>query len=78
MNTNLLKARMYEYGLNDRSMSNILGINTATFYRKKNGTSDFLRREIQVMRETLHLSPEDVDAIFFGQELAEMQVQELQ
>ena len=74
MNTTLLKARMIEHGYNDEQLSIVLGINPATFYRKKNGQSDFLRKEIQVMRDVLRLSSEDVDAIFFADELANMQV----
>lgn len=70
MNTRLLKARMVEHGYTDVTLSALIGINPATFYRKKNGESDFLRKEIQTMRTALHLTPEDVDAIFFAQELA--------
>jgi hypothetical protein len=37
-----------------------------TFYRKKTGVSDFTREEIKRIKEVLHLSAEEVDAIFFG------------
>ncbi len=66
MNKRLLKAKMVEHGYNDEQLSACIGINPATFYRKKNGESDFLRREIQAIRNALHLSPNDIDAIFFG------------
>ncbi len=66
MNVNLLKARMVEHGYNDQSFSQAIGINVATFYRKKTGDSDFNREEIKKIKDLLHLTLEDVDRIFFG------------
>ncbi len=51
-----------------------LGINTATLYRKLNGSTEFTRSEIQSLRHILKLSPEDADAIFFAKELTDTQV----
>ncbi len=66
MKTAVLKGRMVENNLRDQDMANILGIDVSTFYRKKTGVSDFTREEIKRIKEVLHLSAEEVDAIFFG------------
>ena len=42
-----------------------IGVDPATFYRKKVGESDFYRREIQALRKILNLSSKEVDSIFF-------------
>lgn len=70
MNERLLKAKMVENGFNDQTLSNAIGIDTSTFYRKKSGNSDFYRKEIQAIKECLHLSGEEVDRIFFESKLA--------
>ena len=46
-----------------------LGINPATLTRKMDGTSDFTRSEIQLLRSYLSLSDESLNAIFFAKEL---------
>ncbi|KXU52184.1 toxin-antitoxin system, antitoxin component, Xre domain protein, partial [Candidatus Stoquefichus sp. KLE1796] len=44
-----------------------IGVDPATFYRKKIGESDFYRREIQVLRKILNLTSKEVDEIFFDE-----------
>lgn len=61
-----LKGKMVENNLRDQDMAKILGIDSSTFYRKKNGVTDFTREEIKIMKDYLHLSAEEVDSIFFG------------
>ena len=65
MNARLLKAKMYEHGVTDQSMADLMGINVSTFYRKKTGESDFNREEIKLIKNRLNLTLEDVDRIFF-------------
>jgi len=57
---------MVEKGITDQELSSLLGINQATLFRKKNGTSDFYRNEIKVIKEVLDLTDRDIDLIFFG------------
>lgn len=64
--TELLKAEMVKKKINADILSDKLGINTATFYRKMNGESEFDRSELQIIRNELNLSPDDMDAIFFA------------
>ena len=66
MNLLLLKSKMVEKGITDQELSSLLGINQATLFRKKNGTSDFYRNEIKVIKEVLELTVKDIDLIFFG------------
>lgn len=66
MNLLLLKSKMVEKGITDQELSSLLGINQATLFRKKNGTSDFYRNEIKIIKEVLDLTDRDIDLIFFG------------
>ena len=66
MNLLLLKSKMVEKGITDQELSSLLGINQATLFRKKNGTSDFYRNDIKVIKEVLELTDKDIDLIFFG------------
>lgn len=72
-NKNLLKAKMVELGVSHEKLSNLLGLNSATLYRKMNGISDFSRSEMQIIRSVLMLSADDADAIFFAPQLTETQ-----
>lgn len=63
---NKFKAKIIESGLSVEKLANILGINVVTLYRKINGISDFSRSEIQIIRQTLNMSPQTMDEIFFA------------
>ena len=63
----LLKSQMVKNKINAESMSDKLGINITTFYRKLNGESEFTRQEMGVIKSLLCLSKEDMDSIFFAQ-----------
>ena len=65
MNRNILEGRIKEKGYNIEKIANKIGVNTATFYRKLSGESDFFRLEILKISEILELSFEDVNSIFF-------------
>lgn len=66
MNAPLLEMKIKENKLTNEKVAALLDIDPATFHRKKKGESDFLRKEIQKIRALLHLSSDDVDAIFFN------------
>lgn len=50
-----------------------IGVNTSTLYRKIKGESEFNRNELQIIKDTLSLNDERFIAIFFNEQLAEMQ-----
>lgn len=49
-----------------RDVASAIGINEATLYRKVNGTSDFTRNEIQIIKQFLDLTSDEVESIFFA------------
>lgn len=65
LNCRLLELKIKEAGYSAESLSKKIGVDPATFYRKKVGESDFYRREIQALRKILNLSSKEVDSIFF-------------
>ncbi|MEG0366081.1 MAG: hypothetical protein RR585_04545 [Coprobacillus sp.] len=65
MNAYLLEMKMKEANVSTEKAASETNMDPATFYRKKNGDSDFYRREIQILRRLLNLTSEDVDLIFF-------------
>ena len=74
-NKERFRDRISSLGLSIGEVANLLGINEATLYRKMNGTTEFSRTEIQLLRSVLRLSVDDAEAIFFAQELAKTQVE---
>lgn len=63
---NKLKAKIVEKGYTLEQIAQILGINPATVYRKMAMESDFTRNEIALLKESLNLTIEDINAIFFA------------
>ncbi len=70
MDPELLKYHAAKSGYSMSKLAEALGINASTLSRKLNGDTDFTRSEIVILKKCLHLSLEDVDLIFFTQELA--------
>lgn len=66
MNHLLLEYVMKLKNKSAAEMSEKMHIDRATFYRKKVGRSDFDRAEIQILKNELDLTPEQVDEIFFA------------
>lgn len=54
-------------------LSAAIGINPATLNRKMSGESDFTREEIQKIRNILYLTDEELNGIFFAEQLTETQ-----
>lgn len=65
MNKYLLNAKMAEKHVSNSELAEALSIDEATLYRKKAGISDFYRREIQIIKDYLCLTDEDLRKIFF-------------
>ena len=64
INRNEFKASYDRLGLNQSDVASMIGVNPATLQRKLNGTSDFNRNEIQLLKSGLKLSIDQVIAIF--------------
>lgn len=64
---NLFKAQLKVKRKTVKDVAEAVGINEVTLYRKMNGTSDFTRNEIQMIRQYLNLQAEEVDEIFFAE-----------
>ena len=63
-----LQAQMVLMGMNGKDISEELGINESTFYRKMNNDGDFSRDEIERLIKLLKI--EDPMAIFFADFIA--------
>lgn len=63
----LLLGKLVEKGHTLGDLSDHLGINITTLYRKMNSFVEFKRSEIQMIRNYLDLTSEDVDRIFFAE-----------
>ncbi len=48
-----------------KSVSERIGVDPSTLYRKMNGFSDFTRSEVQDISRMLQLSPSEIQDIFF-------------
>jgi transcriptional regulator with XRE-family HTH domain len=64
---NLFRAKLKEFDKTIDDMAVVLGISSATVSRKINGSSEFKRNEIQLLRYALKLSDDEVNAIFFAE-----------
>lgn len=66
MNTNKLRGKIVENGLNVGRLANILGIDRSTLYRKINSDGDTLTvSEANHICEVLDLTPDEAMSIFF-------------
>lgn len=65
-NTLKLKAAIVGSGLNQEQLADMLGITIATFNYKVNNKSEFKASEIKKLASVLHLTDEEVNAIFFA------------
>ena len=72
-NRRLFRGKVVSEGLTLTEVAKMLGINYSTLDRKMSGKSEFTRAEIQRLRTILNCSPEEVDHIFFAEELTETQ-----
>lgn len=73
MNPIEFKIAQIRAGVSKEDIAKHLGLNPTTIYRKFNGESDFTLSELRKLKKFLNLSNEDVDRIFFSEELAETQ-----
>lgn len=67
---NKFRGKVVSEGLTIADVAGQLNINPTTLHRKISGESEFTRKEIQQLRSILNMSAEEIDAIFFADELA--------
>lgn len=70
MQKNLLEAKMKEHGDLGETLAQALDMTPTTLSRKKNGIADFTQSEIMRMKIRYELSADDVERIFFTDELS--------
>lgn len=71
VNVEKLKSRIGECGMNIRDLSEKLGINKSTLYRKLNYCDNtFTIKEAELIATELKLSLEDMNDIFFSNYIA--------
>ena len=69
VNTSKLKATIVERGMLQEQIAMQLGMTSATFNYKVNNKTEFRASEIKKLAEILHLTMEEVFAIFFAEEV---------
>ena len=62
---NLFNAKLASLNISKAEIAAVIGCNESTLYRKLTGKSDFTRNEIQMIRQKLNLSLQEMENIFF-------------
>lgn len=71
VNINKLKGKIVEMGMNVETVSERIGMDKATFYRKMSaGGGSFTIKEADLISEVLLLTVEEINSIFFAREVA--------
>ena len=71
VNVNKLKAKMVENGINVDEISDMIGVDRATFYRRlANNGETFSIKEADMIINVLNLTKDEVNSIFFSQIVA--------
>lgn len=71
VNINKLRGKIVECGMTSSNVSEAMGINKSTFYRKISGDYPFTIRDADRLVDILHLTADEARAIFFSQIVAE-------
>lgn len=66
MNSNILKSKIKLNEDTQEGLAEYLGITNSTLSFKINGKADFLRSEIQLIKQRYKLTPQEIDQIFFS------------
>lgn len=75
VNTNKLKGKIIECGMNVSGLAERIGIDKATLYRKMNsGGDNFTIKDASLISIELNLTPEEINSIFFTSDVAEMRL----
>lgn len=66
---NKIKGKRVEAGFSQEELANQLSINPMTYHRKETGLREFSINEIYNLSKVLHLTLNDINDIFFANEL---------
>lgn len=69
-NRNLFRAKLAENGLNNKLISEKIGISVSTLQRKISNNGNFSLDEMHAIAKVLNLSKADICDIFFNKEVA--------
>ncbi len=71
VNVNKLKGKIVEQGTTIENLAKAIGLNKSTLYRKmSNNGEGFTVKDVTLISEELKLSLEDVNSIFFSNNVA--------
>ena len=70
MNSKLLKAKMELRDMTTVAISEYIGINRSSWYRKISGKTEFTRREISLISTVLSLDEGELIEIFFAKDVS--------
>lgn len=71
MNINKLKGKIVERGMNVLMISQLIGVDKSTFYRKLNSQGDtFTVKEVNLICKHLKLTKDEAISIFFANSVA--------
>lgn len=70
MNSQLLKSKMVEFGDTQADLAAAIGISASNLNDKINGKVSFRQSDIAAIRRRYHLTAEEVDLIFFSEDLS--------
>ena len=76
-NTTLLKKKINESGLKIKFLAASCNVTERTFNNKLKGRTPFVQDEILVLRNLLHLSDDELPAIFFAEEVENSSTKEV-
>lgn len=76
-NTTLLKKKINESGLKIKFLAASCNVTERTFNNKLKGRTPFVQDEILVLRNLLHLSDDELTAIFFAEEVENSSTEEV-
>lgn len=66
MDCSNLKERIESEGLKKVKLAACLGLTPQGFYNKLNGDSEFNRKELEALKDALHLSDREFMSLFFS------------
>lgn len=66
MDCQALKDRIEREGIRKTKLAERVGITPQGFYNKLNGDSEFNRKELEVLKDALHLSTSEFMSLFFS------------
>jgi len=70
MNKNLLRSKMIAVNEGMKDLAKLLNVSITSVSYRLNGHTEFTRTDIMKIKEHYHLTPEDIDLIFFNEKVS--------